>query len=297
MATAGLSLVGFMTNLQQAINHLRHDCVNPGADDAGLTAMWQAAQGALGAPFPAAGDANPQPLPATMQPYIQSLVAQPWVVERLQELAVIQMQIGQAPATFQMVDIEPLLAYQFIVDTKRATDNCRTLSDPPTEAELLDLCLPAPQPREEYFRTPVTDQSQSVVIKLRNHNLQMHRWGIFDAMHGEQVAGVSFHVGLPFLHVVRLGGRCYLHNGYHRAYGAARAGATRLPCIFREVTTPQHAGIRLDGSTFDAATLTSANPPTIGHFTQGRAHTVQLRPKSRLLHVTWQQYSVPDEYD
>jgi hypothetical protein len=299
MPTQGLSLVGFTPDQQFALGHLRVDCVpNPvNASDTYLLAMWAGAQKALGNPVPNAGSANPQPLTPPMQTYVNALIATPWVAEQLQQLNAVQASVGLQPATFQTVELDPLLAYQWIVDTGRSRQNCQELGSPPTETELLNLCLPSAQPNEPFYSTPVTDQSQSILIKLRNHNLQLAHWGIFDGLHGAKLAGVLFRVGLPFVHVVRYGGRCYLHNGYHRAYGARSAGATRIPCIFREVSNMQMVGLRQDGGTIPEAILTGPNPPTLSHFFGGRAVAVQLRAKSRVLHVTWQQYSVPDEYD
>jgi hypothetical protein len=74
------------------------------------------------------------------------------------------------------------------------------------------------------------------------------------------------------------------------------AGAKNIPCLLRDVQTPQEAGI-MDGQTFPLALLESGDAPTIGHFTQGRAHDVQLRAVSRLIHVTWTEAVVLDEYD
>jgi hypothetical protein len=214
------------------------------------------------------------------------------------ELNQAQAEMGMPPVSFQYVCVDALLAHQIVVDVERSMHHCNALSDPPTEAELLNLCLPLGQPHEDYFAPPVTPFSNSTIIKLRNHNLTMHRWGIFDALHGEKVAGVSFHVGLPFVHVTQFNGRCNLHNGYHRAYGARMAGATHIPCIFRQVNSTQAAGILgFEGGTFPDILLSSNNPPTMAHFTQGRAQPIQLRQRSRVIHVTWHQYSVPDEYD
>lgn len=297
MATDGLSLVGFFPDQQHAINHLRLDCVAPNPSDAALIAVWQAAQARIGAPFNQTPSA-PLPMPATSQAHMQALLAQPWLTDRLTELNTAQASIGSPPATFQYVYIDSLLAYQFVVDTDRSNHHCNALSNPPTDAELLNLCLPIVQPHEDYFMPPVTPFSTSAIIKLRNHNLQMHRWGVFDGLHGEKVAGVSYYVGLPFVHVTRFNGQCYLHNGYHRTYGARMAGATHLPCIFRDVSNAQAAGIlNYENGTFPEALLTSPNPPTVAHFTQNRAQAVRLREKSRVIHVTWHQYSVPDEYD
>jgi hypothetical protein len=261
-----------------------------------LIAVWQAAQANIGAAFNAIPSA-PIPMPPATQPHMQALLAQPWLTDRLTELNTEQAQTGMSPASFQYVYIDALLAFQMVVDIDRSSDHCQTLTRPPTVAELMNLSLPTAQPHEDFFTSPMTAISNSAIIKLRNHNLQMHRWGIFDAPHGEKVAGVSFHVGLPFVHVTRFNARCYLTNGYHRVYGARLAGATHIPCIFRDVVSAQAVGIRNDGTTFSEALLASANPPTMAHFTQGRAEPVRLRTKSRVIHVTWHQYSVPDEYD
>lgn len=299
MPSQGLSLIGFSADPLLALGHLRIDCVpDPNAaSDADLLAIWQGAQGALGNPIPNAGDADPQPLTAAMQAYVQHLTAQPWVVDQLQQLNLVQANAGLPAATFQTVEIDTLIAYQQIVDQDRSQQNCQGMATPPTDADLLALCLPSAQPNEPFYNTPVTNQSQSVLVKLRNHNLRFQTFGIFDGMHGAKLGGVLFRVGLPFVHVVRYGGRCYLHNGYHRVYGAKVAGATRVPCIFREVSNAQMAGIAADGSTLPESIVTGANPPTLSHFFGGRPLPVRLRAKSRVLHITWQEYSVPDEYD
>jgi hypothetical protein len=64
----------------------------------------------------------------------------------------------------------------------------------------------------------------------------------------------------------------------------------------RDVSTPQEAGI-MDGQTFPLSLLESGDPPTIGHFTQSKALDVSLRALSRVLHVTWSESVLPDEYD
>jgi len=111
----------------------------------------------------------------------------------------------------------------------------------------------------------------------------------------DNVIGLHFAFALPFAHVVRFNGRHYLINGFHRAYGAALAGATEIPCVFREVASHLEAGIRDDGATFPLSVLESNNPPTLNHFVGGHAHPVQLKPMNRVLHISWAEYLVPDE--
>lgn len=277
MPSAGLSLVGFM-NQQHAINHLRQACIPTIDTDAALLAEWTAAAVRLGAAVANAG--QPQVLPVSDQQYVQQFLTTPWIAQYFQG--------PWAGATVQMVEIAPLLAYQFTVDLDRSAHHCSHLSNPPTEQELLPCALPL-APSTENFT--VYQNPQSMVIKSRSLNLQTTAQGMFNAA----FAGIQFGVSLPFLHVVRLNGRCYLHNGFHRAVGMARAGATHAPCILRDVATAAEAGIREDGWTFPLTLMESANPPTLSHFVTGRAHPVQLRAVSRVLHVSWSEYAIPDE--
>jgi hypothetical protein len=295
MSSPGLSLVGFITDQQQAFQHLRLQCVPFDPCDQALSAEWNAAQRKLGPPILRAGTPDIRPIPATDAGYIQQLMQQTWVQEAFR-------MFGYVSAEFKLVEIDPLLAYQFIVDTARSSHHCGILNNP-TVGELMPICLPLAQPKPPDL-SPVIDpphagQPQSIVIKVRNLSMQQLQLGIFGLnQNGYEswVAGMQIHVTLPFVHVVRLNGKYYLHNGFHRAFGARKVGVTHVPCLLRDVTTPQEAGI-IDGQTFPPSVLTSPNPPTIGHFTQGRAHDVQLRALSRILHVSWSQSVMPDEYD
>src|SRR5205823_791858 len=86
--------------------------------------------------------------------------------------------------------------------------------------------------------------------------------------------GVNIGWTLPMIHVIRLKGRCILHNGYNRAVGARLAGAAEIPCILRNV--PDAAAAAFEQShTIEESLLMSDDPPTLGHFTQGRALEVR----------------------
>ena len=104
------------------------------------------------------------------------------------------------------------------------------------------------------------------------------------------LVGIELSLPVPLLHVVRYQQRCYLHNGFHRAYGARLAGFTHAPCVFRDIRYPEDIGIGPD--TFSLQQLQSADPPTVGHFTQGRAYDVRLMSLTRFLQVSWSEYTV-----
>jgi hypothetical protein len=107
--------------------------------------------------------------------------------------------------------------------------------------------------------------------------------------------GIKFGMSVPFAHVVRYKGRCYLHNGFQRAYGARQAGATHIPCLFSDVGDWEAVGLKHDNSTFQPDVMEAPNPPTVAHFTQGRAYPVALRIFSRFIHVSWSEFALPEE--
>jgi hypothetical protein len=197
-----------------------------------------------------------------------------------------------AGATFQMVEIEPLLAYQHVVDTARTSSHCRSLSKPPTPAELLNCCLPLHLTTDSLHASGV---GQSIIIKSRSLNLRVIAEGPLPIPNTPDVIGVQFAWALPFVHVVRFNGRCYLHNGYHRAYGIRKRGGREMPCLFRDVPDAQAVGIQPPG-TFDLPLLESSDPPTLGHFTRaGRAKKVMLRGSIRIIQISWSQHTMYDE--
>lgn len=283
MPSSGLSLVGFMDETS-AINHLRTTCVPPDPADAALKAVWQGAQAKLGVPTANAGHPAIAPIPPAQAPHIVSLMQTPWAAQALQTTL--------KGSTFQLVEIDPLLAFQFTVDLDRSTHHCRGLSNPPTPDELMTLCLPTALVPEAMQVQP---QPQSLLIKARCLNLKMLAHGFFPQPNGPNAAGVIVGLTLPLVHVVRLNGLCYLHNGFHRVVGAKLAGATQVPCIVRDVPDEQSVGIKPDGSTFSSVILGSANPPTLAHFTPARACDVKLRAHSRIVHVSWAEYVAFDE--
>jgi hypothetical protein len=281
MPTKALSLIGFVKDLTTAIHYLKLRCVpEPAKDDDALEADWRIAQARLGPPAPSAG--NPQMRPISMaEPHIQALLATSWAPR-------IKSALDQG-ASFQMVEIDPLIAAQITVDLEKSNSQCAGLSHPPTYDQMMRLCLPF---ELASGAVQLSQQPQSIIIKSESLNLVIGAQGPMPfAAH---VVGVNVGWVLPFVHVARLNGRCLLHNGYNRTVGARLAGATEVPCLFRDV--PDAAAAGFDQShTVEEALLMSDNPPTIGHFARGSAFEVQLRRTIRLIEVNWSQHQMYDE--
>lgn len=282
MPINGLSLVGFITEQQQALTHLKGNCVPGGKTDSQLIADWQAATAKLSPATPNAGQPSNQAIPAGQRSYL----GHPAVVK---ELALYP------GATIQMVEIEPLLPIQFTLDLDRVAHHSNALSHPPTIDELFAMCLPLNPPQEKIVSSVQGNQS---IVFLRSPSLNLRLKGAKVQVQTTPTAGVAtieFGVSSAFVHVTRYNGRCYLNNGLHRAYSARIADATHIPCVVREVSDAQAAGIKADGSTFGLDLLESSNPPTVAHFAHGRALPVALRAVSRLIQFTWAEYVVPEE--
>lgn len=284
MPTPGLSLVGFLDQ-PAALEHFRRACKPVNDSDAALIAEWNAAKALLGAPIVGAGNPATQPIPVSHHGYILQ-------VEQAHNIA--------PGVTFALVEIEKLLAFQTTISTAQSARHCGTLGvNPPTIDELLQICLPINPPLPDYVVTP---GQNSILITGNDLNLVAVLGGHFrfnpptgaPASAYPPVGGIVIGARLPLVHVVRFGGRHYLHNGFHRVYGVARAGATYVPCLIRDAVSEADAGINPPG-TFGAAMLASNDPPTLGHYVQGRAYTVPLRVFARAMHVSWGEHNYPTE--
>lgn len=298
MPVPALSLLGFMDE-QMAILYQRNVCVASNVNDGYLRNQWVTAQTKLGAPMPRAGLPEIQEIPAEHHAYLERVKQNP----RFQ-FTITKSRVGDSvvefPWSFKLVEIDPLLAFQIHVETDRADELCGSLSAPggaqtgkkparrpPALQAMLPICLPEKLEEAKYA---ISQESNGFVVKTRSTNLRVLFAGPLgvDAAAQMNIAGIAFGVSSPLVHVMRINGRTYLRNGFHRVYGLRKAGATHVPCIFLDAAN--FAELGAPGGTFDRALLESDNPPTCGHFGQGRAYPVKLRDVSRIITVNWSEH-------
>lgn len=235
-------------------------------------------------------------MPPAAQNHMAALMAQPWLNQQPNPQAgippgLMQMFAAHNPR-FALVEVDPLLAFQFTIDTDRSSQHCAHLSNPPSLDELLQVCLPPLLPVEPLQPSFLQQERHgALLLRSRNLNVMAQQKGLL----APNALGLTFGPQAPLVNVVNLNGRFYLHNGFHRVYGCRMAGATHIPCWLRDVPDAAAAGLRGNRETFTEGLLTSADPPTLAHFTQGRAHAVQLRRLVRLLHVTWADHVIFEE--
>ncbi len=281
MPVWGLSLLGVMEQ-QFALQYLSQGCIVPDSSGPALLQHWNDAKARLGPPMPNAGHPQIQDIPVAHAPYLQQIAAH----------ARFNPQFGGAPPTFKLVEIAPLLAYQFAVIPERPATHCTGLPNPPQLTDLLPLCLPTDV---EPFQSHATPVDHGVLLKHESLNFRILGRGPLGNIPINALAvGAAVGISDPWMRVVRFNGRCYLNNGYHRACGLRAAGATHMPCIVIDATDVSGVGL-IPGATFDQVLLESGDPPTCGHLTPARAYGIFMKRFTRAVHVTWAEYPVCED--
>lgn len=276
MPRPGLSLVAKMDE-QSALVHLRTVAFYPGEDDAALLKRWDDAKAKIGPPMPRAGLPDLVPLDGPMYGrHLRDVTKSPRFAQT----------VGKMPYTFCAVEIDPLLAFQFAIETDRASYLCASVGNGPSVKDSLGICLPKTLESINYNFEQHPDRH---IVHVQSGNFRVFGAGEVgkDGAQGLTLAGIAYGAASPLVQVVKFGGRYYLRNGFHRTLGLRLAGATHVPCVLLQAT--DYSQLEAPGSpqTFDRVILESADPPTCGHFTQGRAYSLPLRERTWTYTVTW----------
>ncbi len=282
MPKPSLSLFGFMDE-PQALAYLQKWAILPEQDRApdGMRRIWREAKMKLGKPFAKPGKPEIQPLQPRYHPYLDEVTKNP-----LFDLTIR----GFERWGVMLVEINPLLTFQFHISTDETDKFSAMISRNPTVEEMLTVCLPRDITYPDYEAILTAN---GVTIRAQNLGLGHLEHGWFQKFPDGRllIAGVAFGAS-PLLQVVRINGRCFLRNGFHRAYALAKKGATHIPCLFLETNNFGLVGAVGAGATFDIGQLIAPVPPTAGYLTQDRAYPLSLKHFKRIINVLWNQYEV-----
>ena len=271
MPIPGISLLGFMER-RTALNYLRQSCYLPGRSETQLKLLWQAAGQQRGEVVGTPGDPELLDLPSSADPHVAAVMAHARFPETCAGM----------PHTFRLVEIHPLLAFQFHV-----LDNAIAVCDPangvPDLATMLDICLPLTE--RIVSVSPAALTGDGFVIRSDDMNARPLEIIPGADHHGRPVVGFSIAERSAFVHVVRWGGRAFLKNGYHRARALALAGVTHMPAIVLDATRFDEVGLPGKGFSFDQSTLAKRDAPTCGHLVDGRAYAVPIRRHGHVIEV------------
>jgi len=285
MPIPGLSLVGFM-NEGLALLYLRTRCVYPTATDADLLQRWADAKARLPAPSGRAGIPEIKDIPAEHADYLAGVRSHP----RFRETAEFTQ------STFKLIEIAPLLAFQFHVETERSSAVCGMADGLPDVSRMMPTTLPQTLENIPFSHSMAPTQT-GFSVKCKSLNLRVLGGGLMgqDVASGKMFIGAACGPAQNLVAVARVDGRCYLCNGFHRMYGLQQAGATHVPCLLFDAPGLGQIGVLGGEATFDEATLASANPPTCGHLARASAYEVPLRRATRVISVSWSEYVHLDE--
>jgi len=275
MLGKGLSLVGFMDQ-KQAIDYLAKRCQVTGKTSRDLNEHWKKAKAQLGPRVEDAGKPEILDIPPEHKSYLDAIEKHPRFHEVLNDVRAW---------SFRLVKIEPLLAFQFDISIEQAIAAAVCPSGPDLHYSLKE-CLPQVIPD---IVSRLEDIPNGFRIISPETNLRtVGKEEAFNQAIGLKLAGVRFGRGIPWMQVTRHNSKCYLYNGYHRAYRLRKMGATHVPCILLEVDRFSRA-IAGPAGFFGSDVMRDKDPPTCAHFAQGRAYPVNLRLVEKIIEVTWRE--------
>ncbi len=151
------------------------------------------------------------------------------------------------PMSFQLVEADKLIFPQRIVNLDYVRELREAVSQPPSFAELLDMCVSpnrpiAPIQHLELFPNPVHVFS-SPNTDLRNLGSRMKHLTPDDlkyAQGGQPAAAIITFVGygVASINAYHVGKRIILGNGHHRVHALRSMGVTHLPIVIQEISDP-----------------------------------------------------------
>jgi hypothetical protein len=222
--------------------------------------------------------------PAGYEDYLKDVQANPAFEETVKGMAY----------SFKLVEIDPLIAFQIRIELERSANLCSGVSIEPLVGDMLKPCLPT---TVEGVPVSLGVTGSSLTVESESLNLKFSPAGPSGAPTMAEISlpnerrvrtvGMHFFPSSPLVQIVRYQDRCFLKNGYHRAYGFAKAGANHVPCVFLEGETSFGAIGVVPRATFQPDVLLCDNPPTMGHFVQDRAYEVNLKSYRQVLRINW----------
>jgi hypothetical protein len=275
MTAKALSLIGFMPEAS-GMAFLRNNCVLPNRSTNAIREQWLIARSRVKTSATNAGQPKVSEIPSGHEDYLNQVVASPSFSETLEGMH----------WSFKLVEIDPLIAFQFHLWPDRAANLCKNLDAAPEIDDILPVCLPLDV---EDIDASVSSSGSTVTIESKSMNLKfspsLQEITVANPRR-KRTIGLQFFPSCPLIQVVRFRGRSYLKNGYHRAYGLGRVGLESVPCIYLEgATSFSQVGLIAD-RTFQPGVLESEKPPTVGHFVQDRAYEVSMYEPRQVMSVT-----------
>lgn len=247
-----------------------------------------------GKPMPRAGHPEIQDIPSEYTTYLERVKSNPRFIQTTGN--------GNIAYAFKLVEIDPLLAFQLHVSLEHAQEKVGLIETETTMEQILQECLPISVDDTNIPIGGITwhqEEGKCTGATLSFPGLNTRLLGVPQIIPVPQqkllmLGGLFMGVGSPLVQIAQFEGRCFLKNGYHRAYRLRMAGITHIPAILLEAKTLDDVGLTQPGF-LPMSVMKSSNPPTVGHFTNDRAYGVQTKRVKRSIHFSWRETWDDDE--
>jgi len=268
MPRDGLLLVGYL-NEDAAVDYMKKRCSNSFThDESSLRTAWREAYKKVQSPVAWLHPSVLRDIPPNLKHHTD-------LIEQDAEFAEV---LDGMDYKFQVIEIDPLLAFQVDIDFARSDQACAGINQNPSIAEMLPRCLPTTKDTISFTTHLPASGKKGIVLETENRNVvakDAEYWGI-DAQDGLHTAGIKIGARPSLIQVVKFGSKYFLKNGYHRAFGLRKRGATEMPCLLLDGLLWGHVGAHPDEH-LPESLFWAANPATCGHFVHGLAMQTKLR--------------------
>jgi len=153
--------------------------------------------------------------------------------------------------------------------------------DPNDLPALAQVTLPLPAPSQ--IPAAFDESKNAWILSSPNPNLRVS--GHFNAQVAPGVLGFGFAVTLQksYLQVAGLGGRYFLRDGYHRAYGLLTAGIRKVPALVKEYESFEQ--IRLPQGLLPQGAYLGERPPLLPDYLNDQVAANTLLPVTQKMVV------------
>jgi hypothetical protein len=162
----------------------------------------------------------------------------------------------------RMVDLAKVCAVQPQIHIGDAVQRVKAILPADLRA-LAELALPLA--KEDRLPATFDPQKNAWILSSPNPNLRVV--GNFNQPVGPGFLGFGFAVALTqsYLQIAGVGGRYFLRDGYHRAYGLLSAGIRQVPALVKEFGSWQEVGLPAPGLLPQSAFL-GERPPLLADY-------------------------------
>jgi hypothetical protein len=188
-------------------------------------------------------------------------------IEKVMQLPECKQAFPEGTWSVSLVELSGIIAFQPGLDTEYASGGGE---DPLSPGDLLSAVkISFPFGKTSTLAVSMDQAQKAITVSGVNPSLQ-----VVGLTWGQQAAigpfAITFFVsaGPNVMQVSRYRGRCFLSNGYHRAYRLMKAGFTHIPCLLRNASDFAQTGA-FGAGFFPESILMSPRPPLFIDFEDG----------------------------